>query len=100
MNFISYPPLNKSNATHPFHLVTPSPWPITMAFFVFLTILAFIASIHNYLPSPFGIFSFFTAISLVLFIMFIWWADVIQESFEGHHTEPVAKGLRMGFILF
>jgi heme/copper-type cytochrome/quinol oxidase subunit 3 len=71
-----------------------------MANHFFFAVIAFVASIHNYLSSPFGIISFSIAIGFVIFTLFVWWVDVIQESFEGHHTEPVAKGLRLGFILF
>jgi heme/copper-type cytochrome/quinol oxidase subunit 3 len=98
--FVSYSPENKIKANHPFHLVKPSPWPIILSFGVFFAVIAFVASIHNYLSSPFGIISFSIAIGFVIFTLFVWWVDVIQESFEGHHTEPVAKGLRLGFILF
>lgn len=96
--FVNYPD-NKPKTSHPFHLVKPSPWPITLAFISFFTVLSFVFSIHNFIK-PFGIFSFLIFLSLLVLTLFWWWADVISESFEGHHTEQVAKGLRLGFILF
>ena len=33
--------------------------------------------------------------------MFTWWNDVVCEGlFEGHHTNIVQEGLKMGMVLF
>src|SRR5579885_1678104 len=97
-NTVNYPD-NKPKTSHPFHLVKPSPWPIVVATITFFTILSFVACLHSFIK-PYGVFAFFTCLSLLVFVFFMWWADVIEESFEGYHTEAVAKGLRLGFILF
>jgi cytochrome c oxidase subunit 3 len=36
----------------------------------------------------------------VLYVMFGWWADVVDESQQGDHTPVVRIGLRYGFIMF
>jgi heme/copper-type cytochrome/quinol oxidase subunit 3 len=94
----SYPE-NTSKHSHPFHLVKPSPWPIVIAFSTFLLFSSLVLALHNVIK-PFGIVAFLVSLVLVLFVMFLWWADVIQEAFDGYHTDEVAKGLRLGFILF
>jgi cytochrome c oxidase subunit 3 len=38
---------------------------------------------------------------LILFMMFMWWRDVIKEAeYQGHHTPIVQIGMRYGMILF
>lgn len=95
-----YPVEVKSSTGHPFHLVVPSPWPISLSFLLFATILALVTSLHGYYQYPFGLVLFVSNLALSSLILFFWWGDVVSESFEGHHTEIVAKGLRLGFILF
>ena len=51
---------------------------------------------HSYLHSA---EVFFTGFFLLLFTMFQWWRDVINESIQGHHTLPVQTGLKYGMIL-
>ncbi len=54
---------------------------------------------HNY--SEYGLFYLGLGLVSVLGAMILWWNDVIQEStFEGMHTIPVQRGLKLGFILF
>ncbi|MGB0799748.1 MAG: cytochrome c oxidase subunit 3, partial [Planktomarina sp.] len=36
----------------------------------------------------------------VLYIMFVWWSEMVTESHVGDHTPVVRIGLRYGFILF
>jgi heme/copper-type cytochrome/quinol oxidase subunit 3 len=92
-------PDNKPKTSHPFHLVKASRWPIIIAFSTFFTVLAFVACLHSFIK-PYGVYAFFSGLIIMIYILFMWWSDVIEESFEGHHTEPVAKGLRLGFLLF
>jgi cytochrome c oxidase subunit 3 len=48
-----------------------------------------------------GQFLLFTSLFFLVFMMFIWWRDVVREStFEGQHTKAVEYGLRMGMVLF
>lgn len=42
-----------------------------------------------------------TGILIVLMTIVQWWRDVIREStYQGYHTKKVAKGLKVGMILF
>jgi len=44
---------------------------------------------------------FINGFILVLFVMFVWWRDVVREAtYEEHHTFVVQRGLRLGMILF
>jgi len=83
---------------HPFHLVDPSPWPFVTSFSVFLMLTGNAMYMHFYSKGGFyatlGLF-------LVVTTAIIWWRDVIREAtFEGHHTEAVQDGLKLGFTLF
>lgn len=83
---------------HPFHLVTPSPWPLLASLGAFLLTLGGVMYMHSYrwggYVLSFGVF-------YLLFIAILWWRDVIREAtFEGMHTKEVQRGLRLGMILF
>ncbi len=43
---------------------------------------------------------FFAGLIGVLYTMYGWWADVIREGQEGHHTRVVSLHLRYGMIMF
>ena len=92
-------PENKPMRPHPYHLVDRSAWPILTAFAVFFSILGVVLGIHHVIR-PFGLVFFLISLSIATALLFFWWGDVIRESFQGYHTEEVAKGLRLGFILF
>jgi cytochrome c oxidase subunit III len=88
---------------HAFHLVDPSPWPLTGAVAAF--VMAFGAIIWMKAPDEvFGMSGpwFFVAGTLgVLITMFLWWRDVIDEAVNKHlHTPVVQTHLRYGMILF
>jgi len=99
------PSLNKSllNITnhklgHPFHLVTPSPWPILTSFVSFIFLIGVVAYMHRYIN---GGYTLVFGLFFLLFCMGIWWRDVIREStWQGNHTFKVQRGLRIGFALF
>jgi heme/copper-type cytochrome/quinol oxidase subunit 3 len=97
--FLTNYPDNKPAHGHPYHLVDRSFWPILTAFAVFFMLLGVVLGLHHAIQ-PFGFLFFVLTVSLTSILLFFWWGDVIQESFAGHHTEEVAKGLRLGFILF
>jgi len=83
---------------HPFHLVTPSPWPILVSFNALSLTISAVCYFHFISHSLYIlIFSIF----LLIFNMFNWWRDVIREStFEGRHTKQVQQGLKIGMVLF
>lgn len=87
-----------NNQKHGFHLVDPSPWPFVAAFSALMLTFGGAMYMHGYTD---GDFIFRTGLFLVLFMMYVWWRDVIREAtYEGQHTVLVQKGLRMGMILF
>jgi cytochrome c oxidase subunit 3 len=87
-----------NNQIHPFHLVDPSPWPLIASIGAFATTSGTVMFFHNYAG---GVSLMLVGFSLILFIMFVWWRDIIREAtFEGNHTKPVELGLRMGMLLF
>nr|QOJ45144.1 cytochrome c oxidase subunit III [Allobates talamancae] len=85
-----------AHQTHAFHMVDPSPWPLTGATAAFLLTTGLASWFHfnSTLVLSTGLF-------LTFLTMFQWWRDIVREgTFQGHHTSPVQKGLRYGMILF
>jgi cytochrome c oxidase subunit 3 len=81
---------------HPFHLVTPSPWPLLTSCSAFGLTAGATLFMHAYGS---GLLAY-SAVALV-YCMGLWWRDVVREAtFEGRHTRAVQRGLRLGFILF
>lgn len=83
---------------HPFHLVDPSPWPISTAF----SALGFLTGAVMYMHAYTGGFALFLfGFVLLVTCMGLWWRDVVREgTFQGHHTKAVQLGLRYGMLLF
>nr|WKD82885.1 cytochrome c oxidase subunit III [Frankliniella intonsa] len=81
----------------PFHLVSPSPWPILASFQIFNMMMQTTLTFDNKGNSSIFLLNFF----IMTFIASLWWRDVIREStFENRHTKEVLKGLKMGMMLF
>lgn len=85
-----------THQTHAYHIVNPSPWPLTGALSALL------------ITSGLTMWFHFNSMTLLIIglttnilTIYQWWRDVIREStFQGHHTPAVQKGLRYGIILF
>jgi len=83
---------------HPFHLVSPSPWPILTCITLFTLTNSGVLTMHNFNNAYF--LPLLAFISLILAMSF-WWRDVISEgTYLGNHTLAVQKGLNMGVALF
>lgn len=83
---------------HPFHLVTPSPWPLLATLGMFLLTMGAVMYMHAYILGGYVLFFGFT---FLVCIVGLWWRDVIREAtFEGAHTTTVQRGLRIGMLLF
>jgi hypothetical protein len=96
MNTLNVP--FKNNQKHPFHLVDPSPWPFVTSVGAFSMAIGFAMYVHAYSG---GLSCFFTGFSTILFVMFVWWRDIVREAtFEGQHTAEVQIGMRWGMLLF
>nr|YP_009469775.1 cytochrome c oxidase subunit III [Eomantis yunnanensis]AVE15776.1 cytochrome c oxidase subunit III [Eomantis yunnanensis] len=85
-----------SHANHPYHLVTPSPWPIVGAFGVMVSMVGFIKFSYEFNDKLMLLGTFVLVLTTVQ-----WWRDVVREStYQGCHTSEVLTGLRWGMILF
>jgi cytochrome c oxidase subunit 3 len=88
----------RNNQRHSFHLVDPSPWPFISAMSAFMLTFGGVLYMHGYAG---GSFLWKFGLSMILFMMFCWWRDIVREgTFEGQHTNSVQAGLKMGMILF
>jgi len=83
---------------HPFHLVSPSPWPINTSICLLSLTTAAALSMHSFENAYYIVY---VAITIVIISMSLWFRDVISEStFLGDHTLAVQKGINLGVILF
>ena len=81
---------------HPYHLVDPSPWPLTGSFSGGALVLGIILWAHTGSQ-----WVFWLGLLGTLATMFFWWRDVVKESqTKGLHSPIVRIGLRYGMTLF
>ncbi|WP_395645513.1 cytochrome c oxidase subunit 3 [Terricaulis sp.] len=92
------------NVKHDYHLVNPSPWPITAsiaALFMTVGLVVLWKGLGEGFILGHGQWTLFTIGSVLMaFTCIGWWGDVIKESKAGDHTPVVDIGLRYGMILF
>nr|BCO16483.1 cytochrome oxidase subunit 3 [Ptenopus garrulus] len=85
-----------THQAHSYHMVDPSPWPITGAAAALLMTSGLAMWFHFHTKTIMVL-----GLTLTLLTMYQWWRDVVREgTFQGHHTKPVQQGLRYGMILF
>ena len=91
--------LTRSNfQAHPFHLVSPSPWPFYTSMALLNLTLSAVLTFHSFSGA---LYVLFIALISLVFSMSLWFRDVISEgTFLGNHTLAVQKGLSMGVGLF
>lgn len=83
---------------HPFHLVSPSPWPIYTCTSLLALTSAVVLNMHTFISSSFLVI---LAITSVIYSMGLWFRDIISEAtYLGNHTLAVQRGLNMGVALF
>ena len=83
---------------HPFHLVSPSPWPICTCGALLALTTSGVLNMHGFENPQYTLFLAFFALVLS---MSLWFRDVISEgTYLGNHTLAVQKGLNMGVALF
>nr|WQM87325.1 cytochrome c oxidase subunit 3 [Eurymetra natalensis] len=81
---------------HPFHLVDPSPWPLTGSIGAMTLTSGMVMWFH--LKNP---MLMFMGMLILILTMIQWWRDIIREStYQGKHTIMVTNGLKWGMILF
>ena len=61
---------------HPFHLVSPSPWPLNTSFSLFTLAVSGALSMHSF-SNAYNVF--YLALLLVVFSMSFWFRDIISE---------------------
>jgi cytochrome c oxidase subunit 3 len=86
----------KATVPHPYHLVTPSIWPLfgAVAAMTIAAGIIFAAHFSNYIVLGIGL-------SLTAFTMYVWWRDVVRESqVPGLHKLVTQIGMRYGMALF
>lgn len=83
---------------HPFHLVSPSLWPLYTSLSLFILATNTALSMHNFNNLYYLLY---LGLFLLIGSMSFWFRDVISEgTFLGDHTLAVQKGLNLGVILF
>ena len=83
---------------HPFHLVSPSPWPLNTSFCLLATTFSAVLSFQGFEK---GVNLLFVSLISVIYCMSLWFRDVISEgTYIGNHTLAVQRGLSMGVGLF
>jgi cytochrome c oxidase subunit 3 len=82
---------------HDYHILPPDQWPIIGATSALALFGGAVMWMHD---NPYGKFVLLLGLLGVVVTMFNWWANVIRESHEGHHTPVVQLHLRYGMILF
>nr|ANC65483.1 cytochrome c oxidase subunit 3 [Hirudo medicinalis] len=81
----------------PFHLVEPSPWPLSTS----ISILMLTIGLTNWFHLSMSNYCLKMGFIMLLISMYLWWRDIIREStYLGNHTKLVVKGMRIGMILF
>jgi len=84
--------------THSYHLVDPSPWPLLASLGGFMLTSGLVLYMHKFIG---GWSLLVTGFSLILYVLYTWWRDVIREAvFENQHSIVVQKGLKLGMVLF
>ena len=83
---------------HPFHLVSPSPWPIYTSIYLMTLTTKVVLSMNWFFYAKYILyFDFLGVVSSMSF----WFRDVISEgTYLGNHTLAVQKGLNIGVALF
>lgn len=103
-NNLSLGSVERSNfQAFPFHLVTPSPWPLLSSFALLILTSSAVVYFNGY-ATPFNINPLYLVelgAALVVATMSLWFRDVATEgTMLGDHTFMVQKGLTMGVAFF
>ena len=84
--------------SHPFHLVSPSPWPFNTSISLLNTTVSAALTFHLFFQK---ITTVLLSVFSVVYSMSLWFRDVISEgTYLGNHTLAVQRGLNMGVALF
>nr|YP_009349875.1 cytochrome c oxidase subunit III [Pseudorhynchus crassiceps]AQM40023.1 cytochrome c oxidase subunit 3 [Pseudorhynchus crassiceps] len=85
-----------THSNHPYHLVDPSPWPLTGAIGTLTLTSGMVKWFHQ-----FNMSLLMLGVMILILTTIQWWRDITREgTYQGLHTLPVTYGLRWGMILF
>ncbi len=88
--------MSSDKKNHPYHIVTPSPWPFVGSIGALVSMIGLVLFMHNY-----GLYVMIMGLLIVIATMAGWWRDVIKESQDKEvYTTPVQFGLKTGMALF
>ena len=93
---------------HDYHILDPSPWPLTGSIGALVTAIGAIGWMQALQGNEFSFlglpmanpWTFLAGMLIVLYTMIGWWSDTVRESLQGHHTRVVSLHLRYGMIMF
>ena len=94
---------------HDYHILTPSIWPFFGALSAMTMLVGAVFAAHHLGrgndPVTLGGISlspwmFILGLLMVLYTMYMWWAECIKDAYAGDHTPVVVIGLRYGVIMF
>ena len=88
---------------HDYHLVAPSPWPLVASVSAFVMAVGLVMWMKGMTVGGLKLGPYLNLVGLggVLYVMFMWWRDVIHEAEqEGAHTRVVQLSHRYGMIMF
>ena len=83
---------------HPFHLVSPSPWPLYTSVSLFILTTSAVLFMHG-----FHLYEYLVFIGVIntIYSMSLWFRDIISEgTYLGDHTYAVQRGINIGVGLF
>lgn len=84
--------------SHPYHLVDPSPWPISMSLALLILTISAVMYMQGF---PYGGYLLSLGTVITVTGMALWFRDIVVEStYLGHHTEQVKRGITIGIALF
>ena len=86
-----------SSLSHPYHLVTVSPWPILMSIALLLLGLIICSWLTHRLTS----FNYvILCVAFTGLTTYQWFRDIIREAQGGYHTKVVQQGIYLSFLIF
>jgi len=83
---------------HPYHLVSPSPWPLYTSISLLALTTSGVLTMHGFEDA---IYNLYLSLTVLILSMSFWFRDVISEgTYLGNHTLAVQRGINMGVALF
>lgn len=83
---------------HNWHIVNLSPWPLFVAWDLFILPIGLVCFFQGY---KYGLFIFFFGFLFLFILLFNWFRDIVIEgTIEGYHTKCVKRSFVIIFLLF